>query len=88
MTYAILSAILPGLGQFVQGKQARGLAILLAFATAMIFTVWWGRAGVVCVPGHHLGVEHCGCHQTAQREPAVFGVAGDGAGDWRGGHRI
>jgi phosphonate ABC transporter permease subunit PhnE len=43
MTYAILSAILPGLGQFAQGKQARGLAILLAFASAMIFTMWWGQ---------------------------------------------
>lgn len=41
--FAFLSALVPGLGQFAQGKQARGLAILLAFATALVFTLWWGQ---------------------------------------------
>ena len=39
---AVLSALLPGLGQFIQGRRYRGVSILLGFLV-MLATVAWYR---------------------------------------------
>jgi phosphonate ABC transporter permease subunit PhnE len=44
MNYAIASLLIPGLGQFIAGHRARGIAIALAIATALMFTLWWGQS--------------------------------------------
>jgi phosphonate transport system permease protein len=38
-----LSALLPGLGQFVRGQRYRGVSILLAFLVMLATVVWYGQ---------------------------------------------
>ncbi|WP_054521193.1 phosphonate ABC transporter, permease protein PhnE [Thermanaerothrix daxensis] len=43
--FALLSLILPGLGQALQRDWKRGFSIFLAIATAMATVVWYGKSG-------------------------------------------
>lgn len=47
----ILSVILPGLGQIFQRKFRAGIAIFLAFATALGVVIWYGKPVWFIVPG-------------------------------------
>jgi phosphonate transport system permease protein len=46
----LLSLLLPGLGQVIQRKTARGISIILVVATAVATTVWYGKAGWYIIP--------------------------------------
>ena len=47
----LLSVILPGLGQLFQRKYRAGIAIFLAFATALGVVIWYGKPVWFIVPG-------------------------------------
>lgn len=51
MITIILSVILPGLGQIFQRKFRAGIAIFLAFATALGVVIWYGKPVWFIVPG-------------------------------------
>lgn len=40
---AVLSLIIPGLGQFFRGERARGVGVLIAVATAVLVTLWYAH---------------------------------------------
>jgi len=46
----VFSLLLPGLGQFLQRKTARGISIFFVVATAVATTVWYGKSGWYFIP--------------------------------------
>ena len=70
---ALLSTIVPGLGQFARGARAQGVAIFLACATALITTLWYAQPVWFVFPViiWLWNIWHAASFRTSQSSPAT-----------------
>ena len=47
----LLSAMIPGLGQFIRGQRYRGVSILLGFLVMLATVIWYGEPLWYASPG-------------------------------------